>query len=89
MRRLSRPGLAAACAAALLLAGCGGGGDDAGPTTPDALATVPDSANASAAAYTAFATTLVDQGARADTTAPLRMNAAQAPTSESANPAGL
>ena len=77
----------AAWAAAALLSACGGGGDDDSGTPPGALSVVPDSATASAAAYTAFTAELIGDGTRADVWTPLQMNQARAPTSEVALPA--
>jgi len=79
MTRFMRWTLAAAALA--LLGACGGGGADEAPVVAPA-ATVPDSANASASAYTAFAATL----ANSETAAPLGMNAGDAPTSETEAP---
>lgn len=71
-----------AAATAALLTACGGGSDPAPPAEP--ATTVPDSATASVRAYTEFTGRLI---ADADPmAAPLMLNAASAPTSESATP---
>ena len=85
MRRLFRLGVAAA-AAALLTACGGGGGDD--PVAPPAVPadTVPDSAIASARAYTEFAVQLIADDAAAAAGVPLLLPPARAPTSETDRP---
>ena len=85
MQRVIRLGVAAAAAA--LLAACGGGGAD-DPVAPPAVPadTVPDSATASVRAYTEFAGHLIADERAAAAGVPLRLNAAQAPVSESARP---
>lgn len=85
MQRLIRLGVAAAAAA--LLAACGGGSNDH-PETPPATPTdtVPDSATASVRAYTEFAAQLVSRASTSETAAPLMLNAASAPLSETDSP---
>ncbi len=85
MRHLFRLGVAAAAAA--LLTACGGGGG-ADPVEPPAtpLDTVPDSATASARAYTEFAGVLIADARATTAGVPLRLNAAPAPVSETASP---
>ena len=85
MQRLIRLGVAAAAAA--LLAACGGGSNDH-PETPPATPTdtVPDSATASVRAYTEFTGQLVANTASSETAAPLMLNAASAPLSETDSP---
>ncbi len=88
MQRLIRLGVAAAAAA--LLAACGGGSSDQPetPAPPPATPTdtVPDSATASVRAYTEFAAQLVANTANSETAAPLMLNAASAPLSETDSP---
>lgn len=75
--------LCIAAATAALLTACGGGSDPA-PAPAEPTTTVPDSANASVRAYTEFTGRLIaDASASA---APLMLNAASAPVSESASP---
>ena len=86
MRHLFRLGVAAAAAALLTACGGGGGADD--PVAPPAVPadTVPDSATASVRAYTEFTGQLIADERAAAAGVPLRLNAAQAPVSESASP---
>ena len=77
--------LCLAAATAALLTACDGGSDPAPlPTVP--TETVPDSATASVSSYTEFVGSLINQVQGSDTAQPLLLNAAEAPTSESALP---
>ncbi len=76
---------AATAATAALLSACGGGSDPA-PLPAEPANTVPDSATASVRAYTEFTSALIANGQAAAAAAPLLLNPADAPISESAVP---
>jgi hypothetical protein len=76
--------LSLAAATLALLGACGGGSDSAPMAEP--ATTVPDSATASVRAYTEYTGQLIAEVHGSETAAPLLMNAASAPVSESASP---
>jgi len=76
---------AIAAATAALLTACGGGSDpDPLPTMP--TQTVPDSATASVAAYVSYISKLIADVKDSESAQPLLLNAADAPSSETAAP---